>query len=405
LFKSKNVLKICAQNNKGLTILEVLVAAGLVAIISLGVATIFENVAIERKKAVLLDTLRELKNRIEADGIRDQSAWLNTINDSIRNPSLTCVSNTTTCTVQDPATGSPTKIILKSSGGSVLFDMLDWAGTGTNGFTETGAYCTTFSSTADGGNDACPISYRLVHVMFCPGLAATCINPTIKITARLIFNPGPKGMLNRFRGLIAVGNLSNVGTTGADATADDGKYDVGITRTTAELNRFFKIAMTVNGGAAGCATGGAGTCNVGVMSQHPRGWTLSQENDPYDLVNYADGVNLLTFKQTGFYGCTIAVTAFATQGFTAGLYNSSLGTMIAQASTVAGFWSQSTAVIETKFNVTSTTQSYRIYQMCDALPGGTPNANNCTLGMNSTAYSSPGTQVVTMSCYRFDRNF
>ncbi len=399
---------------KGFSILEVLVATGLMAIISLGLVTMFQNMAIEQKRINLFNTLRELKSRMEFV-VRDQNAWVKTINDT-SNPSLSCLINSTICTVQDPATGSPTKIVLSDAAGNRVFDLLDWTGAGASGFTENGTPCTTFSSAAGAGVDSCPISYRLVYLMFCTNGATTCSNPQIKVTGRLIFNPHPQGILNRFRNLIAVGNLSQTGTSGADEDTDDAKYDIAIKRTSAQLNRYFKIVMTADGNTP--CDSGSGTdrkCNDGpTYLQHPGIWNTHPAlvDNTYGLVDITSADGKFKFTEIGYYSCTISVTAFATLGFRANIYNESLNKTVSEATAVAGEWTTASAVIDAKFYVQDITHVYYIGQRCDSLPSGrTPsppiNVDNCTLGMNTSPYNpSPnGTTIVSMSCYRMDLTF
>ena len=67
------------KNIKGMSLIEVLVAAGLAAIVSLGIATMMQNSFKEQKKIVLLATVKELKARQE-NLIRDPNAWSKNLN-------------------------------------------------------------------------------------------------------------------------------------------------------------------------------------------------------------------------------------------------------------------------------------------------------------------------------------
>lgn len=393
-------IKFLRLNNKGLSITEVLVAAGLAALISLGIATMLQNSAIEQKKMMLLGTLKELKIRIETV-VRDQSAWNKTVADITSNSSLACLSTAVGCDSTSASPTSPVKLILRDAGNNIVFNLLDWAGAGTNGFTEGGAKCSTFSATAGAGNDMCPISYRLVYSLTCPN-GGTCKNPQFKVTARLIYNPSSSGYLHRFKPLIQQGSLTT--TNEITSTNVDGKFDVAVRRTSASVNPYFKLAMAAGsvGGPAGCAAQGAGTCTT-TMNLHPMNWTSSYVEDTYGLLtqptNSGAEMQTFKFKETGFYSCNAAVTAFATLGFQAELYDVTAGVVKGSATTIAGLYSQSSAIIEAEFNVVDVTHAYAIRQKCDSAA-----VAQCSLGMNTASYTGR-TVVVSLTCFRLDKNF
>ena len=61
--------------------------------------------------------------------------------------------------------------------------------------------------------------------------------------------------------------------------------------------------------------------------------------------------------------------------------------------------SKNDEILDTKFNVQNTTDWYEIRQACDAVPGGTPSAANCSLGLTASYYSGGGFfSSVTISC-------
>lgn len=411
------------RNKKGFSILEVLIAAGLLSIISLGIITMLENMTLDQKRVQVLTTLRDLKSKIEF-AIKDQNSWVNTVQDGALNDPANpgaggwaCLRNTAACTVAFAAPGNPPKLILKDAANNTLYNLLSWTDTTGNGFTETGLPCTGFDSGAGTGNDSCPISYRLVYIFKCAGAAASCVDPQIRVTARMVYNPSPSTMLNRFRALIAQGNMTAGGTTGADDDSDDARYDVSVVRSAAMINRSFKLTMTFTGPAVGpfdCTNAGVGTCNMGAAlnqagARHPL--QFSVEDDTADLVTLQDTNFAFSFNEKGYYNCTAAVTAFATMGFEAGIVQRAAGaafpgTLVASGSTVAGKWAQSVAIVETRFSVTDTTLWYSIAQKCDDnAPGGTPVADNCTLGMNIAPYPTNIANIVTFSCYRLDKTF
>jgi len=74
------------KNNRGITLVEVLVSAGMTAIVSMGVATMMQNSMQEQRKAVLLDFLKSQKSKFEFL-IRDQASWTQTIQSTALNNS------------------------------------------------------------------------------------------------------------------------------------------------------------------------------------------------------------------------------------------------------------------------------------------------------------------------------
>lgn len=395
------------KNQKGFSITEVLVAAGLLSIISLGVAALMETMSKEQRRTTLFTALKDTKQRIEAN-IRDQTSWTNTLND-VASGLPACIRANIACAVP----GAPIKIILKDAANNVAFNQLDWSDVGSNGFTANGAACNTFNGGAGAGNDDCIYSYRLVYMFSCPGSASPCVNPLIKITGRLIFNPLPNGVYERYRNLIAQGNLGV-----ADTETDDGKYDASVRRTSATINRFFKVGMVKTGGAVSdCSAAGAGQCSTS-LTIHPLLFETSGPtfDNTFSLVTISGDRKSISFNQTGYYSCTANVTAFATQGFTASIVNTSSSppnAIVGSATVIAGYWSQANAIVETKFNVDNTTDLYQIWQSCDnnnpqSQTGVTDPSyltiNLCTLGMNRAPYATNSTTIVSMSCYRLDRS-
>lgn len=403
----KKCYKPIVTNAKGMTIVEVLVAAGLVSIVSLGIATMMQNMFIEQKRIALFATLNELKTRITSN-ITDPNSWAKTM---AANADMSCLTGNTTCTAIYTPSGTPKKIILKDGAGNTAFDLLDWASTGSNGFTESGGSCSTFSATTGAGSDACPISYRLVFNMWCAGAAATCTNPQLKITGRLIYNPSTTGVLNRFRKLIAVGNLNST----AEATpSNDAKYDIHVLRTAVQVNRTFKLVMqkaasatTNDGNANHCVSDGVGTCSTAALTLHPLSWKLIDDTAGILATPTSAATNQnISFNSNfaGPYSCTISVPAFATQGFTAEFYNSTDNVSIAKATTTAGLWAQSLAVIETKF-VAASGKNYQLRVQCQAIPpvgGNGYDPRNCSLGMHTQPYDSGPADIVTMNCFKID---
>lgn len=400
------------RNQKGISIVEVLIAAGLTAVVSLGIATMIQNSMIEQKKTVLLATLREKKIAIE-NMLRDQTAWNFTIRNATNmgtspaNQSTTCLVNPASGQCGEIAATTPKKLIVMDASNGEAYNLLDWAGAGTRGFTEGGAACNTFSSTT--GNDACPISYRLVYMYDCDsnaGTTVTCGNPQVKIVARLVFNPSTSGVLHRFRGLIAAGNMS---TILSDDAPGMGRYDAMVKRTAIETNRFFRLAKRFQGTSSGCGSPGVGDSGFGQCSSGSyadftvpsRPWVEAE--DPFTMVALSGSG--WVFAESGPYSCTVTSQAFSTGGFNIGIFEGAATTPIAAAATTAGLWAAATVVLEHKFLVSNVSTVYTIRQRCDTLaPEVTAaNAQRCTLGIYNQPYNNGQRDFVTVNCYKLDR--
>jgi type II secretory pathway component PulJ len=384
------------KNSKGLSVIEVLVAAGIGTVVSLGIATMIQNTMVEQKKTQLYATLGELKKRMTTM-LQDPNSWRETLNGA-SNSGAVYVSMRSNSAVSEIAYTSPVEIVIYDAAGNSAYDLFGTISSGTysgSGFTLSGATCSTFSNA---GSDDCPISYKLLLAADC-ATGTSCTNPQLKIVARLMFNPSPTGPFQKFKGMLNIRDPLNNDIT--DGT--EGKYDVVVKRTATQINRYFRLATRVTGGSAGnCSTAGAGTCSTvaspGALHPHTATWT--EVDDPYNLVSTSS--YSIVFANSGTYSCTFTVPAFATGGFRATLCRATGTTCtneIASAITTAGQWAMANAVINVKFNAVSTDQ-YRIFQRCDALPGGFPNADACTLGMNTSPYGT--SDIVTANCFIVD---
>lgn len=403
-------------NSRGVSLVEVMVSAAMTAIVSLGVATMMQNSFKEQRKIVLLDTLKNQKSRLETV-IRDQGSWNQTINCTpTTTPACATYNNSnqifaqmrSASLVSEVSYASPVKMVLMDAAGNLAFNLYGPSDNGVgNGFSEKGTSCNTFNPVPGSGNDACPFSYRIMVATDCPS-GLDCSNPQLKVVARLIYNPASNGTLNSFANLLSPVSVSAI----TDATVD-GKYDVVVKRTSSSVNRSFRLTSTFVPASSGCATAGAGTCTTtalgiaGLGGIHPltqlRGWTRDYDQNNLVTADGATSAGRFRFNETGYYGCVISAQAFATTGFSLTLYNASTSSSVAVVNTTAGLWSQSTAVMEVKMNVTNTAHNYQLFQRCDNVPGGSPSADNCTLGLGAVSDYGQTLTPINVSCYKIDR--
>ncbi|MCC2677706.1 MAG: hypothetical protein K0R29_282 [Pseudobdellovibrio sp.] len=409
------------MNKKGMGMVEVMVAAAMAAMVSLGVATMMQNSMKESRRVSLLDALKNKKILFD-NMMRDPDVWNATLNNNVGVP-FTQLKTTTNSTSEIPYT-NPVEFQMYNSDGSLAYDLLGPSDMTGNGFTEKGGTCSTFNANPGSGTDNCPFSYRLLVGVDCPVSGAlACTNPNLKLVARLVYNASPTGAMSAFANFIAPVSGFSI----ADGIVDN-KYDSVIKRTSTSINRSFRLVSGFSptiGGCANMSQGGGGQCTsqaAGVSpsgTYHPRTnqaganvtnglWSEGSAQggmDPYNLVSVgAVGTGQFSFGETGYYGCTISVPAFATKSFTAIFRNITRNSDVAQQTITAGKFSQAVAVIDTKFNVTSTGDAYAVWQKCEET-GASPDVYPfCTLGIPSTTYDGSFQSLITVTCYKLDKS-
>ena len=412
------------KNTKGVTIVQVLIAAGLTAAISLGVVQMLENTRRTQRRIQLLGVLQDLKKQIE-ERIRDQSAFNNSI---LNNTGAPYTELKAGLAVNEFAATAPVKLVLYDASGMLesAYNLLGPAETTGNGFTEKGTPCTTFNANLGSGDDRCPISYRIMLVADCPitvpAVQTSCRDPQLKIVARLVFNPSSNtaSVLKNWDSMLAQ-------TDGSDITSDVvGKYDVMIKRTASSIGRSFLINSYVTSSTTLCnVTGamtltnvwGAGACTSATTpAVHPTsfnfGW--SKDSDPHTLVEIASATTLqrsrFRFNETGSYLCSVKAKAIDCDGFRLELYNETAGVSVGTTYTIAPSFFESEARLDINFSVGSTTDNYIIRQRCERsnanpAPVERTSTENCRLGFSSTSPTSTPFAPLSVNCSKMDAAF
>lgn len=391
------------KNKKGVSIIQVLMAAGMTSIVSLGVVTMIENSRKMQRRTTLMSTLNELKTRLETN-MRDQLAFNNIVNINTTAPWSQLKASTA---VTEMSLSSPNQFIMYDAVGTAI-NLLGTAASDTagpyNGFTERGGSCGTFSPILGQGSENCPISYRLLVVADCPKVGDTsCRDPHLIMVARLVFNPSNSvsSTMNNWRGLFPT-------VSGSSLVSASEKYDAEVRRTAATINKSFYISASVTAtGAPDCfsasaTTTGGGTCQTGSAVIHPitqssansTGWV--EESDPHSLVTVTPGTGVINFTQTGLYRCVAVAKVFSTN-VTISLYNSTSGTTTGSGAAIAGNLTEAEARMDVTVNVTSPSHNYIIRQQCDSTA-----LKSCTLGFAKTGYSAESTRLLRMTCDRMD---
>ena len=278
------------KKNKGFSLVEVLVALGILGVVGLGATTVISNMLAADSYTVLGNSALSLKNEFTAI-LRDKRAWAQTIADTTLNPDaqsqFACLRSATDCA--SIAAGAPYPFVPKTTSNQLFRTNYNPIAAASAGFDKNGQYCTTYSTIAP--TDLCSMRYTFTWTPLCPP-AGACVNPQIKIA--LVFahsgtvkvtklNADKYGNTN-----IIIGNLDEQ-YTAASCVLMGGSWNsvtsvcsapplvpgtvVTVTCTSASYNASppcyqqtgAPICGTLSGGGSGgsASTGGAQTCTAG----------------------------------------------------------------------------------------------------------------------------------------------
>jgi type II secretory pathway pseudopilin PulG len=370
------------KNEKGMSLIEVLVAAGLMIIVASGLVGIVTSMNKEQNNQTRISALRELKTRFQFL-LSDQNSWNQTLasNATAGNALAVCIKNKTTC-----SSAGISDLVIRDANNAVFFDPPPFGtavpAAGSNGFTDKGAPCTAFNGTT--GNDLCPITYKVVWEPICP-LSGACINPLIRVTVRTMYKPSATAQVTSF----SLGN-----TTGAAGWTDDsnpantGKYDVVIKRSASSISKAFSYQI-ISGALGG------GSCNV-TPAVTTRGavaplWTVS--SDPFGLATVSAGV--FTIK-AGTYSCKLTAAGWAVDNFFVQLNQVGIGVVpgsIGTANASSTSYVQSIATSNPVLSLSADTD-FRVEQSCQVNSIAPTNFN---MGMPSVPYGIPSI-LATLTC-------
>lgn len=269
------------EKQRGFTLIEILVATGLLGIlIFLAMGAIAPLLAL--RKQLDAGAGLHLVSTYLRECISNDIPWQATVSDPA-NKSLACLREKKPC--EDGQTGP---IRLKVSAGENCMAPYDTMAPSTTGFRIDGTVCEGFKPTS--GNDACPLRMDVSWTARCPLGEKRCINPLIMVKGQMIYRPAKvdeKIALNPER------------------------FQIMALRGRADGNRHFTLYETQEKGVPG------GTCfNTGVY----RKFVAAQTDDPGGYVRQvaADGRILL---EPGTYECQISAPAHLVGPHRAMLFN------------------------------------------------------------------------------------
>lgn len=179
------------NNNRGVSLVELLVGVGMMTVISLMASQVFSNMAASTKGVVTNSSLEQTRNEIFTL-LQDNATFVATINNPANATAFACVRDGTT---NPDCTGAGGQFLMFQKGGTVQYPKVSYS-TDTLGMTPDGRSCNTY------GTQSCPFKYVAAWTAVCPpaqnikGKAATetrCFNPLIQVTVSLsISAPNPQ---------------------------------------------------------------------------------------------------------------------------------------------------------------------------------------------------------------------
>lgn len=161
------------MNNRGLSLVELLVYTGLSMVVLLGGFSLLKLSTGMQTTSSTFSSLQDARNLI-LEKYKNNASFQQTFNAPQNAAAFGCLKNKTSC-----AGRGADFTLLDENGARVLFAA---AAGSSEGLNRSGAVCSGFNAVS--GNDACPFSYRTYWVPRCTGL---CMNPVVELRAELRF--------------------------------------------------------------------------------------------------------------------------------------------------------------------------------------------------------------------------
>lgn len=385
-----------------MSLIEVLVASGLMALVAAGLIGTITSMNKEQNNQIRQSTLRELKTRFQFL-ITDQNSWNRTIQN---NPNMACIRLKAACPV------GIFDLNLYDSGGAIYFTPPPFAtplpGAGSPGFSDKGTICNVFNGNAGAGVVSCPITFKVVWEPVC---SVACKNPLVKVTVRMMYNTDVAASQTA----LSIGDTSGVGT-GVGGWTDDtnpvktGKYDVVIKRSSTNVSKSFDLAIEKIGTAVNSPGGGACAISPAVSIRGANTNTNGtanppwiEKNDLFDLVTFSVTTGIITIMP-GTYNCKITAVAWAVDSFQIQLRQVSLTPLgvvtgsIGSSNASTSSYAQAVATSNPILNIGAATD-FQVEQSCQnpTWVSAAPNGRQYTLGMPATPYGTSST-LATFTC-------
>ena len=168
--------KSTSRGQGGMTLVEIMIAMGLVGVISLGIMSMMTQMNKAQLRSTAITQAQMLRQNFY-EIVNNPVAWNNTVKDII-NSNLACLRINADCVAeQDPE--KPRPFVLKDPSDKIFYNGLD----PTSGFSVGGTPCTAFPS------DGCSFHVELSWKAFCqPNIP--CLGPSIEVSGKVIYKPG-----------------------------------------------------------------------------------------------------------------------------------------------------------------------------------------------------------------------
>ena len=275
----------------GMSLVESVIVVSILSLAGLGTTTLMTTTARMQQRSNTRSSFNQLKNNLK-NIINNDTAWARMIalsaNQDATGANLSCLRDNLPqaqwCT--HGYTGTDFDVVYED--GTSFYT----ANTATSGFTNTGATCSTYSSS---GNDDCPFRYTLKVTYKCPGTSppTTCKKPSVKIDATLVHSPATSGSANRV-------NLDDYAfTINRGERIRYNPFEIRYVTST-------RPDATKDGSAGNRDPGAGGLCQSGTTTKRK----LNQIRDAGDSATL-DSTNDQFTLQPGSYECQISTQAFA----------------------------------------------------------------------------------------------
>lgn len=154
------------QNNKGFSLIEMMVVVAIASIVGLGVISMTEYLNKERARANFLMSIQQVRQQLYGL-VEDKDSWAK-IYENADNTIFNCIKNGPNC-----ATDTSGFVKVVDQAGVVVYDP------STEGYTFGGKKCLLAA-----GADMCPVQFEIKSNLMCA--TATCIEPSVKTLGKVV---------------------------------------------------------------------------------------------------------------------------------------------------------------------------------------------------------------------------
>lgn len=194
------------KNHSGFSLIEVIIAFGLMGFLALVMSSLFSDMYKAQKQTNVVNTIEQMRLNI-IKLTNDGGPWRKTIEQSDNATVFDCLITQTPCddsgaTTMSSGDSTSNAVLdaapfislprLQNGSGTTAADTYINNTSGTRGFTDRGEPCNTFNPDPAVGNDACPIRWSIRFAYECPGgTGSTCMNPITRVLGILYYHPTP----------------------------------------------------------------------------------------------------------------------------------------------------------------------------------------------------------------------